>query len=415
MVRERKGTAWSRSPMVKTLQRRFIGIAMLALSATLLFLIVAINMIHFVQITQLADLKIRILYQNDGDFPAPSMAPGMPITEETPYETRYFIVHLDHTAQITDIDLDHVAFRNPEEVQGYLNRIQSRSQSAGYLQTYRYHVFHEDEGEVIIALDCRQQLQSMKTVLLITLLVAFLCALTVLLFLIVFSAKAVRPVAENFEKQRRFVTDASHELKTPLAIISANADVLELNIGENEWVDSIRNQTQRLAQLVGNLIELAKMEETIKKEALNRFCISQVIKDTAQSFEAVMQAKEKNFTVEISEGLYYHGNAEDISRLVSLLLENAVKYSDADGNIRLSFRKQARGLMLKISNTSDSIDPAKFAHLFDRFYRADDSRARETGGYGIGLSVAQAIVHKYRGKITVTSPNPREIVLTVLL
>jgi len=234
----------------------------------------------------------------------------------------------------------------------------------------------------------------------ITLLASLLCTLAVFLLLVFFSRRAIRPYVENLERQRQFVTDASHELKTPLAILSADLSLMEDTYGENEWFSSAQAQVGRLDRLIKNLVELARTEETVKEAAMAEFPVSEAAQAGVDAFRPLAESDGKALEADIVPGLTLRGVQDNFFRLFSILLDNAVKYCDPGGTIRFSLRPQGRSLCLTVSNPRAGVDAAKMGRWFDRFYRADASRARATGGYGIGLSTAKAIVTRHNGRIS---------------
>ncbi|MBP5212870.1 MAG: GHKL domain-containing protein, partial [Pyramidobacter sp.] len=243
--------------------------------------------------------------------------------------------------------------------------------------------------------------------------VVFILLLSFPVYLLTRSALA--PVRRRIEQQKQFITDASHELKTPLAIISADADVLEMCEGENEWVSSIKSQTARMDTLVRNLVSLSKLDETANEGEHVTFNLSEAVLDTALNFEPLAKSRNLQFTLDVAPGLTIKGSEGEIRQLVSLLCDNALKYTNDGGEIRLSLYKNGKTLCLDAYNTCESIEKDKLPHLFDRFYRADNSRARETGGYGIGLSIAKAIVERHKGKISAASADGRSILFRIQL
>jgi signal transduction histidine kinase len=225
----------------------------------------------------------------------------------------------------------------------------------------------------------------------------------------------MRPIAESYEKQRRFITDASHEIKTPLAIIEANTEVIEMDNGESEWTDSIRNQVKRLTGLTEKLVFLSRMEEEDNPLTMVDFSLSDAVSETAQSFEAVAAAQQKTLTSEIEPRITYHGDEASLRQCVSLLLDNAMKYSTENGAIRLTLSRSGKNITLTLWNSAQGLTPGKQDILFERFYRPDSSRSRQTGGSGIGLSVAQAIVLAHKGKINARSDDGVSILFTITL
>lgn len=396
--------------MIRRLQRKFVLIAMGSLAAVVLLLIGAVNLANLWQVSGKADATLSLLAENDGLFPefSPNKRPpprgealmGFQLTPETRFETRYFLVRADQSDQIYQIDTGHIAAVGSEEAREYAEDVLKSGQSAGYRGIYRYLVSDTAAGRLVIFLDCRQQLQTATSLLLASVGIAALCLMLVFLLVFILSRRAIRPVIESMEKQKRFITDAGHEIKTPLAIISANADVLELTSGNNEWLDSIRNQTGRLGELVKNLLALSRMEEDKARLTFFDFDLSEAVTSAAAPFHMLAETKGRHFTTQIGQGLRMNGDESGIRQLVSILSDNAVKYTPDGGEALLTLDKKGKQLRLAVENDIDSPISGDLSRLFDRFYREDSSRTRETGGYGIGLSIAKAVAEAHGGHIS---------------
>jgi len=393
--------------MIRTLRRKFILIAMLSLTGTVAVLCTAICIGNHYAVADRADRAIDILYQNHGEFPRPD-APADPsaafrlqVTMETPFETRYFIAEITEHQEIKSVDTEHIAALDRQTVVESINQIVSSKKASGYVDYYRFKVFeNESGGSTIIVLDCFLQLQAAYNMLRIVLIVSASCVLTVFILLLFFSKKAIRPFVENLERQRQFVTDASHELKTPLAILSANLGLLEDSYGKSKWLESAQTQVFRLDKLIKNLVELARTEETVKEELVSRFSVSEIAQASADAFQPMAESDGKTLTAEIAADIYLCGIQDNVFRLFTILLDNAIKYCDPGGNIRFILSQRGRNIYISVSNPCAGLDASQLSRFFDRFYRADSSRARSTGGYGIGLSTARAIVARHRGHIS---------------
>ena len=405
--------------MVKKLRRKFVITAMSALLVILITLIGVINISNIIQITQHADEMLQILTDNDGSFPRfnkNNMAPpsdknnqGQPFadynfigynrTMEAPYETRYFWVKLDKNNTASEINTGHIAAISSSDASSYAVKVNSLGKKSGFYSTYRYMCTQKADGTAfIIFTDCSSAFYNAYTLLLSSLLLGLLCLIAMFILVYLLSGKAVAPVVESLEKQKRFITDAGHELKTPLAVISANIDVLELESGSNEWTLSIRNQIKRMTGLVKNMLTLSRMEEETIHLVFSELNLSDAIRETADSFSAIAEASEKNYAMQIDPGIIFTGDRNSIHQLCSLLIDNALKYSSDHGNVQVHLY-QDKNIVLEVSNTCDCIPDGNLDRLFDRFYRADSSRNRQTGGYGIGLSVARAIATSHGGTI----------------
>lgn len=235
--------------------------------------------------------------------------------------------------------------------------------------------------------------------------------MAVLFLLIFLSGRIVKPFSENYEKQKRFITDAGHELKTPLTIIDADAEVLEMDIGENEWLRDIQTQTKRLAQLTNSLILLSRMEEQPRTEKIE-FPISDLVEETVETFQALAKTRNKNLSANIQPMLSMSGDEKAVRQLITILLDNAIKYANDGGRIEITLKKQKNMIYLSAFNTVESISKENIMHLFDRFYRVDQSRNSQTGGYGLGLSIAAAIVNAHKGKITASTEDEKSLLIT---
>lgn len=398
--------------MIRTLRRRFLLIALASLTGTLAVLCLVINLGYHAITTRRADQVLQMLHQNAGQFPEPEAQadpgafPGFQVTLETPFETRYVVVRLTGQREVAEVDMEHIAALDREKVIQQVEQILDGGKNSGYSGYYRYQVFDDgEEGQTIVVLDCFLQLQAANNVLRLTLLASLACIAIVFLLLVFLSRRVVRPFAENLEKQRRFVTDASHELKTPLAIISANTGLLEASLGENRWLASTQVQVSRLDRLIGHLVELARTEETLTEEEIQPVDLSGVVAGQMEDYRLLAQTSGKELESDVAPGVTVRGAADNLKRLCTLLLDNAVKYCDSGGTIRLTLAQRGRWAVISISNPCAGLDPAQLPRLFDRFYRADASRSRDTGGYGIGLSTARAIVQRHRGRLTAKSED----------
>lgn len=392
--------------MIRSLRWKFIWLAMLSLLGTMTVLCVSIGVGNHWLTTRRVDRAISLLHQNGGTFLPPGVTfdPSdfeFQVTPETAFETRYFIVELTEQREVKAVDLEHIAAFDRHSVTETISKVIQTGGSRGYVDYYRFGLFpSEDGGSTMIVMDCFLMLQAADNMLRITVIIFCVCALIVFLLLLFFSGRAIRPFAENLERQRQFVTDASHELKTPLSILSADLDLLSDSCGESRWLGSARTQIARLDKLIRNLVELARTEETIREGASEVFSLSDIALASAEVFAPLAEAEGNTLAAEVAAGVELRGVQDDLFRLFSILLDNAVKYCDAGGTIRLSVSQRGRTVRLSVSNPCAGLNPAQLPRYFDRFYRADSSRSRTTGGYGIGLSTARAIVVRHRGRLT---------------
>ncbi len=413
--------------MLKKLQRRFMAIALFALASLMMVQSIGVNLINIYQRDYDVRSLLKIIAENGGKLPntyddehniGAFLNPFAEyrINVETPYSTRYFVVELRDNI-VTDISTEHIDDINYEEAFSYASKVFKSEPGYGMIDYFRYYYDVSENKSMLVFIDMTRDIAQVAALATISAFVNIIALLTLVLLIYWLSKKAMKPVADSIEKQKQFITDASHELKTPLAIISANAEVLEMCDGENEWLTSIKNQTTRMNHLVKKLVELSKLNEMQKDENRTHFNISAAMLDTAANFETSAAVANRNFSYSAAHDIMYYGNEAEIRQLITILCDNAIKYTDECGHIKLSLYKSGKSVIIESYNTCEYVDPDKVSRLFDRFYRGDSSRAREekVGGYGIGLSIAQAIVNRHKGKIRVFTTGTTGITFKITL
>lgn len=424
--------------MLKKLKARFILLAMVSMTVTLIIAFTAVNITLRVQMSQSTDIIIDTLYENGGHFSLfkhaddrvfssdsdtdnnerkQFMSPdGIFMHAETPYETRYYVAYLDGSRTLIEADFSHIALSNIESLGSQIAEIASLKKTKGYISNYRFGKFDTDDGIMIIGVDCSKNMQTINMLTLITLVTILFCIVIVLMLLLVFSGRVLRPFEENRDKQRRFITDAGHELKTPIAIIRSNTEVMEMIDGENKWLANIKQQTDRMGKLVKDLIELSKMDEqTLSEKEKQRIILSEIVFNSVESFCVPAEAKGIALTADIAPNVAVMGDFEDIVRVTGILLDNAVKYTDDRKKIDVTLSAKSKKVYLRVSNTCKGLDPGSVGKFFDRFYRSDESRNSNTGGYGIGLSMAQMIMQNHKGRLSVSYSDDEIITFTAEL
>lgn len=432
--------------MLKKLRVKFIAVTLSVTALVLLTIIGFINIHNYNDIVANADLTLNMLRDNDGRFPTkqpqdtdiqppdgdvkppdgngePSMMPdngqndeSHRMSPEAPFETRFFSVKMDSDGNIVKTDIDKIAAVDDEKANEYALGIYESGGESGFCGNYRYIKGLSPDGSILyIFLDCTKSLDQFREFLRTSILISISGLAVVSLLVIIFSGVVMKPFAELHQKQKQFITDANHELKTPLTVISASCEILEYNTGENEWTDAIKEQVGHLTELTNKLVFLSRMDEDNKKYIMTDFSLSEVAEDAVRLFYSVAKADGKSLECNIEPNLSCHGDMSMIKELFSLLLDNAVKYSDAEGNIRLSVTAAGKSEKIVVSNTTDGVPKGNLDVLFERFYRLDKSRNSNTGGHGVGLSVAKSIVTLHKGRITAFSPDGRSIVFTATI
>ena len=411
--------------MIKKLRVKFIAAAMLAMFIVLAVMIGAINVINYNKVIKDADNLLKILSDNDGTFPKDRHPKDFPknfseadarfLSPETPYETRYFTVRLSLSGTALSVNTGNIAAISTSDAISYANSIYSSSGSSGFYGNYRYLRVDSPQDILMIFVDCTPSLSNFRNFLLTSILMAVIGLISVLILVILFSKIIFRPVAESFRKQKQFITNAGHELKTPLTIIDANTEVLEMTGGENEWTASIKNQTRRLAALTGELVTLTRLDEGSQPMVKSDISLSDAVEETAEGFFALAVTRNIELSVHVEPGISFCGDEKSLRQLTGILLDNALKYSDSHGRISLTLKKHGRGCSLIVYNTAPDIDKAHLDQIFERFYRLDSSRNSSVSGYGLGLSIAQSITAAHKGKIFAKSEDGQSLTITVQL
>ena len=385
------------------------------------------------------------------------------ISPESQFDTRYFTVTINSKGDVENIDTSKIASVSSENAAQYAKKLWKSGKKGdgknGFSESFKYMTVGEGDSTMYIFLSCQRELSTIRTYVLASVGISVFGLAVVFVMIYFFSGKILKPVLESYEKQKRFITDASHEIKTPLTIIDANTEVIEMMEGENEWTSSTRKQVARLTSLTEKLVFLSRMDEEATKLKMLEFSLSDAILDTAEPFKAIARTKGKKLTIDVTDGILYTGDEKTIRQLVSILLDNAMKYSgcssvsfeksninkknlnktnfnktylnkttqtqndcvttiDPASEIEISLKPSGKNRIITVWNTVDetaNIKKGRQDMLFERFYRTDTSHNSKTGGFGIGLSAAYAIVKAHKGKITAESKDGRSIKFTIVL
>ena len=393
--------------MLKKMQRRFILAAMAAFGAVLLILLVGINVANYFQATSMQDRMARNLLGYEK---------GAAGRSETPFPTRFFAVHCDAAGNVRFVSRDYLSSAEEEEaVIDYAREVLAGGKVRGYYGDYRYLVSRDRIGTKVLFLNAANTLQSIRALFFVSTVVGLVSLAVVFVLVLLFSGYAISPYAENIQRQKRFITDAGHELKTPIASIATSADIAAMEHEGDEWIENIRKQTARLSRLVGDLVALSRLDEEVPFPEMGVFSLNEAAWETAEPFAVLAKAEGKKYCQNVEENLDLNGDRNAIQRMLSILLDNAVKYSDEKGEIRLDIYRRRGKICIEVSNTCELPAALDLDRLFDRFYRVDESRSTRTGGTGIGLSMAQAIAESHGGRIEVKGMDGKKIRFKVVL
>lgn len=389
--------------MIRRLQQKFVWIVVASIALVIVILLGSINLLKHYITTKRADEMVDLLIDNGGQLPGLEPKPDRQrkknqpnIDADTGFKTRFFVVWLDDAGIVIQVDTGHIAAVTSEEALAYGRRAVEAGTSRGYDGYYRYHIAEDQAGYMVLFLDCSTELSSDRIFFMLSCAIGGGTFILISFAAVLCSSLAIRPIRQAIEKQRRFVADAGHELKTPLAIISANNDVLELTHGQEQWTTSIRNQVDRMDKLLKYMLELTKLE--VEKPALHMepLELGALVQEAVEPFVALANSNEVTIDLHVGEQPYI-GDKSALQQLICILMDNAVKYAGEGGRVWVKLE----GNYLAIDNTCPEMPQGDLNRLFDRFYRADTSRSRQTGGYGMGLSIAQSICHNHRIKLSV--------------
>ena len=394
--------------MIHKLQRKFIAITMVSVTLVMLVLGVSINVINYISTNNDLNTRLEMIFENEGSVPQFSV-PGKPgqrhdphFTAETPFSTRYFVLRYTESGKLVNANMKNIAAVDEEDVETYLSIAVEHGEGFGYSGNYKFYVAATgDKHFMAIFLDCYDELRTFQTFAAVSLLVVLACVVLVFVLVVLLSKRAIAPTIQSIEKQKQFITDASHELKTPLTVINTSLKVLEMDTGNSKWIDKIQGQTDKLSRLVNDLVTLSRLDEEKPTMQISEFDISAAVSEVAGSFRDYAAAKGHILEIEIVPDLLYRGDEAAIRQLTSILMDNAVKYADPGSIIRLFLKNEKKGFILTTENLCSSFDDRDATKLFDRFYRADRSRSGQTAGFGIGLSIARSITEAHGGAIAI--------------
>lgn len=425
--------------MIKRLRTKFIILSTVSLVLLLAIIVISVSFLNYRELVANADMVLAKIAGNDGrpvhmmpherkDFPKAEefewhdgFLGRRMMSPEIMYEARFFTANISTDGNIVSVNTESIAMVDAAEAVGYAGLAEGKKSDKGFINDFRYIKIHNKNDTYIIFLDCGRSLSAFRNSCLINCLISFMGLLAIFIIIVIFSKKIVSPVSESYEKQKQFISAAGHEIKTPVTIIDADAEILSMEIGDgNEWLQDICTQTRRIAALTNDLLSLSRMDENKQQFTMIDFPISDVVSETVQSFQTLAQSKGRHIEAEIAPMLSYCGDEGGIRQVAGILLDNAVKYTkeNEDGScddIVLKLEKKNHNIVLSVRNSSDPVSDGQLRQFFDRFYRTERSRNSEKGGYGLGLSIAKAVVETHKGRITAAAPSPDTVQITVIL
>ena len=400
--------------MFRKLRIQFVMIATAAVIVMLIAIIGILNASRFAVSEKRINRMLDLLTENEGELPdveAVERILGRKINTDILMQYRYFSADVDENNMVVTVNAEHISSLSETDVRYYVNKILSDNRTYGNFITtdgqrfaYKLTTKENSENKIIVVLDYTSFYEDRADLIETSVFLFFSNLTFFLIIFIIFSGRVIKPFIENYQNQRAFITNAGHELKTPLAIIFANNGLIEMISGENEWTKSTNEQIQRLDELINRLIAVAKFEEQ-SQTVLTNTNFSEIVEKSSKSFTSLAIKGGRKFDIDVQKDLNISGDGNSLYELVNILLDNANKYCDNGGTIGVKLSVQGitfKKARLEVYNTYKSgkgIDHSKF---FDRFYREDKSHNSIISGYGVGLSIAQNIVKRNKGRIHVS-------------
>lgn len=403
--------------MMRTLRKKFILFAMSAVTVLLFVLVGAINGISWIMLDSQTDRILDNLIRSDGMSgqmhfrEQPMFMPRLNM--DTMQSARFFTVDIDEDGNIVRTNTERISSVDDESARTFAKEVTARGKTSGKRGSYKFKVIATEKGTKMFFMDMSSATNMMLTVIVTSCAIALICWLISLLFVALLSEKVVRPIVANMEKQKQFITNAGHELNTPLAIIQSNNDAMALINGENKYTQNIRTQTRRLGMLMSNLLTLSKLDEEVKlsTEQIN---ISELISDFIPTYAEAAEEKGITFSSDIAPNVCATANRDMFLQFISSIFDNALKYTNEGGQIRVSLTAIGHKVQLIEENTCNSLGNCEPERLFERFYRGDSARTQSgtASGYGIGLSAARAVCESMGGRLYAEYPTENTIRFT---
>ena len=409
--------------MIKKLQRKFIMIAGLAVVVMMVCFLLPVNLINRYRVGSELRKTIRFILDSGGSISDVAQTEDdgerMPdvlslltgrnaelnLTPESRYQLRFFIVTLDSDGSVKEMSLSHIAAVDGDEAAAMAHQAEERIASHGFLHSSMnsYYYLRDKTGndrEQIGFLECTREVNSLRVFYYSSMGFSLILIVIYLLIIAILSKRAMKPYIDNIESQREFITNAGHEMKTPLAIISANTEVIEMIHGKSEWTDSILTQVKRGTSLINDLITLSRAEEA-EQIVLTDIDMSKTVRESSESFRPLLEKDGKKLVIQVQDDIHVKAESKMLTELCNILVDNAAKYCDDGGTVRVELKKRGRsGAQLQVSNDYRDGSSKDYSRFFHRFYRGDQSHNSKKSGYGIGLSMAQTITGKLKGNIT---------------
>lgn len=395
--------------MIKRLRRKLTILLMSIFSIVMIVILVGINYANYQDNNRNSMYFIDRFIQNEKSESWPGKDKGdkrnFPknnTREEAVFRlSQFYTAKVDNNGVVTSVINKTGKGYTDDEIKAYANIVLTKGKEKGFLEGLLYAVSDTSYGKAIVFIDNRIAEENIRTLIIYSIIVGIIGLIILFIISIYLSRWIVKPVEEAFEKQKRFISDASHELKTPLTVIRANTDILETDIGDNKWLKYINLEVGLMDNLVNKLLILAKVESGDDRSSYENIDFSKSVRGAAMPFESVAFEKGKNLNIDVETGIQLYGDRYAINQLVAILVDNAIKHTEENGTIEVKAKSNRGTRILVVSNTGAPIPEEDRERIFERFYRGDKSRNRSSRRYGLGLAIAKIIVEQHKGTITV--------------
>lgn len=418
------------SESIRKLRRSFIGIVTISLLIVMAVIAMIFNLANYYATRRIVTTTISQIIDNDGELPDKKVnekpsgrdrKSGLDFYDsgslfdnyspEYHYSTRYFSVILNKDGSSVNINLNHIVTYDADDavdfaknaIRCYGDQLDDSNIVFRKAGNYYYGLHRLDKSNtIVVLLDTTAMVKANTRSLCLTLITLAFCMVIMFILVVILSKRAIKPEIENVQRQKVFITNASHELKTPLAVIRANTEMCEMMGEQNEWTESTMRQVDRMQSLIEDLVMLTKSSEFTEPTAHEDTDISRIVADSVKEFDSLVQKDGKSLSSDVPEGIHMSADSSQIQKLSGILLDNAIKYCDDKGHIDVSLSQDRRGTYLRVSNSYTTDSKVNTDMFFERFYRADESHNQKKDGFGIGLSMAESICRQHGGSIKAT-------------
>lgn len=393
--------------MFKKLRKKFIVLSSSTVFGILFVVFLILNITTYVSNintikTNIEDVRIVLKEDKTSD------------SKDRHFVSRYIYLTLNEDNSIKESKSDNGFSIPGVKIEDLKDQALSKNKDFGRINYTYFKIYYENETELIF-IDSRAEITSYEKMITISSIIFVCTFILITLIIILISKRIIKPYEELYKKEKMFLTNASHELKTPITIIKTDLDVLKMDDVNNEWIDSIDNQTNRLSKLVNEMVNLYKIEEKKEDIVKNNFNISEVTLDVLDNFLSSFKFKNYNIKIDIEENIIINSNEDIYMKILFILLDNANKYGLENGDFSIKLYKEKKKVILKVYNQIEEFEKEKLKFIFDRFYTLDESRSKEKSGYGIGLSIAKILTEDINGSIQASTNDNKSIEFKIIL